>query len=166
MAYQQLITSLDECLNIYEELLEIGRRKKQVLVQGGTDELRPLTDQETGLLQRFEDAEHARVQALMELQKQCGLQPNSKATLSELKLLLTTDEERLGLETIQYILADRAKSLRMLNELNQQLLQQSIDLVHHSLETIVGPTEDDYVYHDPRSYQAAPKRASGIDYRL
>lgn len=165
MAVKQLVECLDELQKLYGQLYEIGQQKKELLIQNRLDELTGIVNKESRLLKQFAERDNARARAVVALQKAKGHRANPYATLSQVAALLTNPEEQRELEEARRKLSETANALKELNALNQQLIQQSIDFIEYSLDLMVGPTEEEVVYRNPKSHHPAPKRTGGFDYR-
>lgn len=139
---------LDNLIQLHKALYTLAMQKKEVLVKGDVDELVAITRQEQKLIKGVTAVETARLNAVKELTTEKGLTPQ-EGTLAELIKLTTSAEEKLRLTSCRNELSRIVTELKEANELNQQLLEQSLSFVNMTLDLITDTPEDDFIYGKP-----------------
>jgi flagellar biosynthesis/type III secretory pathway chaperone len=138
--WQNLIFLLNKMADLYAELLELGKAKKEILVSGKADNLPPLTKQEEVLVLKAGKFETARLQLVAELAAHYGRKPE-EVNLTELERLSQAegyfDVQKAGerLKTIVGELSD-------MNELNAQLTKQALFFVNCNINLLMQNTAD------------------------
>jgi flagellar biosynthesis/type III secretory pathway chaperone len=145
---QMLYESLENLQNLHRVLLALAIEKKDILIKGHTDGLVRMMQQEQKLIKAIEVAENARIQCVERLVEERQY-PVSVITLDDLIKITTSADEKSRLTTYREELLPIVTGLRTANELNQQLLEQSLSFVEMSLDVITEPPEDDYIYRKP-----------------
>jgi flagellar biosynthesis/type III secretory pathway chaperone len=142
---------LENLLNLHKSLLALAADKKQALLAGEIDSLVEITHREQKLIKAVSLAEQNRIGIVQELLKEKGL-PGSEGTLAGLLKTLTSAEEKKRLKIIREQLLGIVSELREANELNQQLLGQSLSFVNANLELLTDSPEEDFVYRNPSTH--------------
>lgn len=139
---------LDNLLNLHTALLTLAGQKKNVLVGGDIDELVRITQQEQKLIKMIGSAEASRIELVTNIYAEKGLPPND-GSLAELIKLVTSAEEKTRLTGYRDELIRIVTELRDANDLNQQLLEQSLYFVNMSLDLFTDAPEEDFFYKKP-----------------
>lgn len=150
----QLYDLLDNLLNLHRALYTLAAQKKDVLIKGDIETLTLITQQEQKLIKAVNASEAARMQAVQEILANLGLSITSP-TLFDLTKSLTSVEDKSRLKSYREELIRIVSELRQANELNQQLLEQSLSFVNHSLDVLTDTPEDDFIYKRPLGHQGA-----------
>lgn len=145
---ETLYDLLDNLIRLHKALYTLAIRKKDVLVKGDVDELLAIVRQEQKLVKGITAAETARLDVVKELSAEKGLSLQ-EGTLAELIKLTTSAEEKTRLTACRSELIRIVTELRDANELNQQLLEQSLSFVNMTLDLLTDTPEDDYIYGKP-----------------
>ncbi|MGG4439865.1 flagellar protein FlgN [Brevibacillus fortis] len=146
----RLYDLLDNLIQLHKALYTLASHKKEVLLKGIVDELVAITRQEQKLIKGVTEAEAARQQVVKELTAQKGF-ALQEGTLAELIKLTTSAEEKMRLISCRNELSRIVTELRDANDLNQQLLEQSLSFVNMTLDLITDTPEDDFIYGKPTS---------------
>lgn len=144
----RLYDLLDNLIRFHKALYTLAAHKKDVLVKGDVDELVAITRQEQKLIKGVTAAEAARQTLVQELTEKKGF-ALQEGTLAELIKLTTSAEEKTRLASYRDELVRIVAELREANELNQQLLEQSLSFVNMTLDLITDTPEDDFIYGNP-----------------
>lgn len=145
---ETLYDLLDNLIQLHRAMYTLASQKKDVLVKGKIDELVAITRQEQKLIKGVTAAETARQTVVKELSVEKGF-ALEEGTLAELIKLTTSAEEKVRLTSYRDELTRVVTELRNANDLNQQLLEQSLDFVNMTLDLITDTPEDDYIYGNP-----------------
>ncbi|MGZ0051789.1 flagellar protein FlgN [Brevibacillus gelatini] len=146
----RLYDLLDNLIQLHKALYTLASQKKDVLVKGKVDELVSITRQEQKLIKGVTAAEAARQSLVQELTEKKGF-ALQEGTLAELIKLTTSAEEKTRLASYRNELVRIVTELREANELNQQLLEQSLSFVNMTLDLITDAPEDDFIYGHPNT---------------
>ncbi|WP_400162648.1 flagellar protein FlgN [Brevibacillus sp. TJ4] len=141
----RLYELLDNLIQLHKALYTLATQKKEVLIKGQVDELVAITRQEQQLMKGITAAETARQQTVQELSGEKGFSLQ-EGRLAELIKLTTSAEEKQRLTTYREELARVVEQLREANDVNQQLLKQSLSFVTMTLDLLTDVPEDDYLY--------------------
>lgn len=136
---------LDNLIQLHKALYTLAMQKKEVLIKGKVDDLVAITRQEQQLIKGITSAEAARQQAVKDLSAEKGFSLQ-EGRLSELIKLTTSAEEKQRLTTYREELTRVVDQLREANDLNQQLIKQSLSFVTMTLDLLTDVPEDDYIY--------------------
>ncbi|GAX88894.1 flagellar protein FlgN [Effusibacillus lacus] len=133
MPFGQLIETVEQLLEEHEAFLQVAEEKKRALIKGDIEKLQQIVNQEVQFIRRVEKLEEERIRQGRLIAEQFGL-PIEELTASKL-VQLDLDKERaakFNLLTGKFvkIMGD----LRMANELNGQLIRQSLELVEHTID--------------------------------
>lgn len=149
MTVQSIIQRLDNLNDIHLALLEIGERKKQVLIANDVGELTHMTQQESSLMKRVAEEEElwlAEIAAFLEAK---GYTPEPHMTMSDLLNLIFHEEDKEALTAAQYRLLATVEQLKELNALNQQLIEQSLSFIDYTLNLMTEDPADHVTYQNP-----------------
>lgn len=132
----------------YKGLLQLSNKKKAIVVEGKVAELEKIVKVEQNLIFDLGQLEKFREQELLKLCQ--TLQLGSKTTISELAKQLPQQHAQQFLE-LQAQLSNTINELQNINEINGQLIQQSLEYIEYSVNmlTSVGPTNS--LYDDIKS---------------
>jgi flagellar biosynthesis/type III secretory pathway chaperone len=142
---ERLYELLDNLIQLHKALYTLAQQKKEVLIKGDVDELVAITRKEQQLVKGITAAETARQQVVQELSAEKGF-VLQEGRLAELIKLTTSAEEKQRLSSYREELIRLVTQLQQANELNQQLLNQSLSYVNTMLDLLTDTPEDDYIY--------------------
>lgn len=125
----------------HEKLLEISQNKRKAIRESNTDSLVKLLTEERQLVQKLERLELARSQVVNQYVTEQGIEKND-ITISEVLELVQDQELRWTLEKLVAGLIDLIVELRESEQLNKELLQQSMQFVQLSLDMIQPQAEN------------------------
>ena len=164
-AFQLMMSQLRQLLLIYRALFTLSDEKKRAIINNEIEQINALTMKETKALKPVPELEAGILTQLTRLQRDLGFRPKLKMTLSEMTKMLVVPEEKQELTDIQAALGDISIKLSKANELNQQLIQQSLEYVHFSLDVLCGPPDDEVTYKRPTVNTDIQRRAGIYDSR-
>lgn len=148
---EELYQVLENLINLHKALFTLAAEKKEVLIKGDSDALLRITKQETKLIQAVEAAESARGDVMNRIAAAKGLSFSDQTLLGLIKAI-TSAEEKLRLKAYREELIRIVSQLREANELNQQLLAQSLSFINASLDLLTDTPEEDFIYKRPKGY--------------
>lgn len=135
---------LQQQIPIYDELLEIGIKKKVILVKTDTDALKEYTREENSLVGALQKLEKKRVELYNDI---CSI-TGKKAPINLKDIIATLDGQPIQkeLSQVRETLITSMEKLKKINNQNQELLQTSIDYVEFSVNLLRDSTSQ--VYYD------------------
>jgi len=126
-----MIQVLTKLVNVHKSLLENARQKTEVVKEGSVEQLQMILVKERKYIQVLEQAEAERKKEVENLQQ--GL-PLNNATITEILDHIPNNEEKKELENQTLALTEMITSLKQQEQLNQALIQQSMQFVQLSLD--------------------------------
>jgi FlgN protein. len=148
VSFRELLASLEQLHAQYARLLELGAAKKDQVIQNRLNELMATTAKESRIIKQIVESERACRQWMKQFQQDMGVRPKLRITLSEIERMVFSVEERQQLAAIRQKLADVTESLKRVNEINQQLIRQSVSFVEFSLDLLADAPEE-VTYKNP-----------------
>ena len=164
MAVQDIVRILDEQEELYGQLLETANEKTPVLVKGDIDQLNAIVQKERKLIARAEQLEQQRILATHRHFVSLGYISRMN-TLREVIQSVNQPELKQRLIEQQQELSRLLEELRRVNDLNQQLIRQSLAFIEYSIELLVGNPAEDIVYQHPQKNQGTGGRNGVFDRR-
>lgn len=157
MAVESLVSVLGQLQAAHIEMLQLGEQKKEAIVVNKVDALIMLINQESKLAKKIELIEQQRLQAVHEFLEERGIKSKLNLTISELMRLVFDAEEKRRLYQAQTDLNDVLQKVREINEINQQLIKQSLSYIDFFIETMSLHVESEATYQNPleKSYGVA-----------
>jgi flagellar biosynthesis/type III secretory pathway chaperone len=165
MSIQSLVQTMDKLVQIHLLLLELSEQKTNVLVHNQVDHLNKIVNKETNLIKQIAQLDQQRIENISEFLLEKGYRPNPNITIADLIKLVVKVEEKQSLADRQKQLLGTIDKLRQLNQLNLQLIEHSLAFIEYSLDLVLGPPEDDMIYHRPTQQQNT-KRNGMFDSRV
>lgn len=152
MSAEPLIQTLEKMLLLHKSLNQLAKQKTDILKAGDTDALNNLLKEEKKHIQAIQKFEIERQEASKEYLAKFEQSESKTATLTEcIKYANPTEKQKLN--GLKSELQTQIKSLKDQNELNQQLIKQSLQFVNLSLDLLM-PEIDTYNYERPgQAYQ-------------
>jgi flagellar biosynthesis/type III secretory pathway chaperone len=139
MSAQQIIECMKKLGQVHTTFNQLAEEKTEALKKGDISHLRSLLQKESAYLKQLQQLEQERVRLVRFFITGKGL-ASEGGTITEL-LLHVTEEEKNQLISLQKELIEEIEKLKMQNELNQQLIQDSLRFVNLSLD-VIQPQSD------------------------
>lgn len=149
MSAKDLIHVLERQLDIHEELLALAERKSAALVRDDANEVSAIVNKESKLIRIVDDLVKEQQEATNAFFRAKGFQPTRAITVTELARMVTEPTEKAELLNARDRLTAAIERLKLANEHNRQLILQSLSFINLSVDLIMGPSEDDAIYHRP-----------------
>ncbi|MHB1392770.1 MAG: flagellar protein FlgN [Clostridia bacterium] len=120
----------------YIDMLELSKSKKKIIVEGKVAELDKIVKLEQNMIFNIGQLEKKREE---EVTKLCGILNlnSSQITISELSKVLR-HEQKKELEDIQGKLQETFSQLKTINDVNGQLIEQSLEYIDYSINLAAG----------------------------
>lgn len=135
MSVRKIIESLEKLISIKTYLLNISQEKTGIVTEGSVDQLQALLVKERKYIRVLEQAESDRKIATDEWLLQNNLAGES-ITVTEILTILDDETEKQELEQTTIALTEIMLALKQQEQLNQELIQQSMKFVQMSLDVM------------------------------
>lgn len=166
MTVQVLIDSLQRLETVYNDMLDVAEAKRAAIVKNDVDTVVQLLNRESKGMKTIEQLERERIEASFAFLQSRGVKSQLELTLTELARLVFDPEEKAKLIAIQSRLSRTLHELKEKNDLNQQLLVQSLDFIDFSLDMLTGKSsQDEAMYHHPSDRGGSTGRPGLFDTR-
>ncbi|WP_054957458.1 flagellar protein FlgN [Paenibacillus dakarensis] len=166
MTVQTLIDILQRLELVYNDMLALAEDKRQAIMSNDVDAVVQLLNRESKGMKSIEQLERERVEAAYAFLQSRGVKSQLELTLTELARLVFDPEEKAGLLEVQSRLSRTLQELKVKNDLNQQLLVQSLDFIDFSLDMLTGKSsQDEATYHHPSDRGGSTGRPGLFDTR-
>ncbi len=129
--FSKMLEIIDQENKLYAELIKIGEEKKNVIINNDVVALEAITKKEQGFVKTIVSLEALRVQAVDGFCIEKGIKRVD--TVTELMSHLS-EMERLQFNVAREKMQRTIDGLKDVNELNNSLINQSLDYIELSLE--------------------------------
>jgi flagellar biosynthesis/type III secretory pathway chaperone len=157
---QHIIDVLQQLVQRHEMLLILEERKQHVLIEGSANELVPILHEESKLIKQMTELESIRATAVEEFARLQGFGDDS-LSMSDLVKLVTNHELKGFLTRYSEQLLDLVRQLRVQNEHNQKLIEQSLSYIQFSLDLMTEVPERHVTYGKPDASSQQGPATSG-----
>ncbi|MGG4144859.1 flagellar protein FlgN [Paenibacillus algorifonticola] len=148
MSLELIADTLQQQLKLYHSLLEIELSKKGMIIQNHVLQLNVQTQKQKLLVAKAEELERMRTQLTSRYFKDIGFRIRS-GILAELIRSVTNPEIKVQLLQLHSQLNDVLGKLKEANDLNQQLIKQSLDFLDFSIGLMMDDPNEDLTYQHP-----------------
>ena len=135
MSIQPIIQTLDKLVNVHKTLIQISEQKTEVLKEGSADKLQSVLIEEQKFIPKVERAEKAREEAVVNWFADKELN-DEEQTITRILDLLANGVEKKQLEEVATTLTKAIAQLKQREQLNQALIQQSMQFINVSLNML------------------------------
>jgi len=142
---------------LHEELLDASNEKTEQIKQGNMEELTKLLMEERKLIQTIEQLETERQKQVENVFSHFGIE-TSNQTVSELVTYIENESEKNLLDEVVAALVRVMAELKRVEQLNNSLIQQSMQFVHLSLD-MLQPSAQSINYTDKNEKQETVKQS-------
>lgn len=145
--YQTLLTILNKELDLYKEIAELVKKQTDIIKKGDIDGLNELLKTQQKYVTSITVLEEER-------QKELARIFPGKRELPTITncIEMAVDQEKVQLTRVYDDLMSVLQKIREINELNQQLLEQSLEFVNFSMN-LLRPQKDNLNYGPPNKKQ-------------
>ncbi|WP_274654205.1 flagellar protein FlgN [Paenibacillus humicola] len=162
MDSRTIADTLREQQELVERLLETANQKTPVLVHNDIERLSAITLKERKLVQQAEELERKRMTLANLYFSKMGFRTRN-AKLSDMIRTVSNPQEKTVLLELQRGLADKLAKLKSVNELNQQLISQSLRFIDYSIDLLVEKPLEDIVYRHPMQHSGGNRPTGWFD---
>ncbi|UUZ91220.1 flagellar protein FlgN [Paenibacillus sp. P25] len=163
MSFEALLHTMAALNDVHNTLLELAEQKKHVLIHNQVEHLTQIVTKENKLLKQIGALDQRRVEAIGAFMMEKGYKPNPRVTVSDLTKIIFNVEDKKALVDKQKQSLATIRKLREINQINQQLIEQSLAYINYSLDLMTGPSEDDVIYQNPLQTSYGTKRPGLFD---
>lgn len=135
--WQQLIEVLDKLCKVYDDLANLGEKKRDALVSVNMDVLSKILDQEQIILSKIQKLEKQRIEILAELKKNNEV-ANSEIKTADFYKTAPTPFLTKKLLEIHHQLTENVERTLKIRETNQILAQTALDNITFKLNRLGG----------------------------
>ncbi|MBM7704463.1 flagellar protein FlgN [Metabacillus iocasae] len=157
VSIQALFNLLTKLVTLHQSLHQLAERKTDAIKRGSMEELNALMTEEQAHIAAIAKLEEARVNALNELVKG-HLLTGQHPTLQDV-INRADEKEQQQLTSVQTELVRCLSALKQQNDLNQQLIYQSLQFVHLTMD-LVRPQAKSYNYERPNGVKQSLPHSS------
>lgn len=152
MTFSELISILEAQTKLHESLYKLAQRKTEALKKNDIDTLSTLINEEQKLIFAIRQFEERRVRWME------TTFPNGQNVTITRCIELADEMEREKLANLYKQLAETIAQLKQANELNKQLLEQSLQFVSAMLDAVM-PSAQPITYNETNQYEETANRS-------
>ncbi len=145
MSIQPIVSILEKLEKMHSSLLQLANHKTELVKKGDIDGLQEIIKNEQSHVAAIEVLEKQRQQMVTDYLRAKGIALADTPTVADVIEAAETEEERNQLEEVSKNFLLVITDLRKQNELNQQLVYQSLKFVNMNLD-ILRPQPDQINY--------------------
>lgn len=161
MSIDDLIQIMEKLNAVYNEMLDIADLKRQAIIDNQVEDLVQIMNRESKGMKWIEQLETQRQEFVSAYLRDRGVKSQLELTMTELSRLVFDQTDKSRLLDIQSRLSETLHKLKLKNELNQQLIMQSLEFIDLSLDLLTGKPAQEATYHPP-SKRNVPSGSPGI----
>lgn len=166
MALQALCETLDILLLQHEQFLELAEKKKQALISNNVELLNEMVNKESKLVRQIAETENKRQKAVVDFMLQKGFNQSPNTKVVDVIRLVSNAEDKLRLSDLAERLTATVDKLKLLNQINMKLAEQSMAFNDFSLNLLTGIYDDEeFVYKNPSNQTQAQTKLKLFDSR-
>lgn len=151
MSFERVVNILAHFIKIHKQMNELAIEKTEIIKKNDMPALDELIKKEASLIKQLKKLEQDRKKTVSEYARKYGL-TSENVTISEL-VESVPEKERAILKKLQKGLLSEIGQLKKQNELNGQLLEDSLRYINFTLDLIV-PDPEEYMYRRPSGKQS------------
>lgn len=148
MAIKAVQTALENLVNIHHDLIQISEEKTEFVKEGQIDKFQKLLLAERKQVLRLDQAEEKRQEAVEQWFENDNKQDENR-TITRMLELITDEQEQTDLAAITTDLTEAVTTLKRQEQLNRELLEQSMQFVQMSLN-MLSPSIDQMNYGEKK----------------
>lgn len=144
---QAIVSQIEEMINVHQTLNDLAAKKTDIVINGDIKELDRIINREELEVLRLTQLEDERVKLVAAYTKDTGGETNFTALIEAAPV-----EEREKLTELQSRLAENVFTLKHQNDLNQDLIKQSLDWIKVN-QRLFTPRPVPVNYNNPKTGQ-------------
>lgn len=130
---QELIATLESENTEYEKLLELTKKKAEVLVSQNISQLEKVTDDEQIVVARIAKLDSKREEVTKDIANVINKDVETLKLSVLIELMSKQPKEQRQLQEVHDRLKETVRRVRMINENNAELIRQSLEMVEFDL---------------------------------
>lgn len=130
---EQLILTLEKEEEIYNEVLELAKEKKQVIIDNDINRLEEITKREKGLIITLGKIDNIRIKIVNEILKENNI--DSVENITELSKFLD-QEAKLKITRLKNKLSHLIDNVKTINHTNNDLVKQQLDYINFNVDLL------------------------------
>lgn len=163
---RDLITVLEEEEEIYEYLLPITREKKQVIIKNDLQSLQNITVEEQKAVDILTVLERRREEVIVNIGTVLGMDAAVMKITDIIRVLDKQPQEQKELIDLDNRLRETVGELKRLNEMNRQLLEQTLEMIAFDLNVLQSmkgmPLPNNYTKAARQQFDVNPYNNKGM----
>ena len=152
---ESIIKTFEEMIAVQKQLINCSEQKKSVLIERKVAELNQLVQEEAKLVKQLAKLEDERKQ-----QVESALQGHP--SFSEFVETLKDDSVKMKLSSLFKALQQLTIELQAKNQVNEQLLHDSVSFVQHMIDQVTQSKQRQFNYQSPLSSQPSQTNSRGF----
>lgn len=158
--WENLIDILEQEGRLYQDILELSRRKTDTIVEGKVKDLEQLTGIEQKMVMNAGQLERQREEIVRRLAADLEIQPERL----NFSLVLDKTEGQLKQRFLDYReqIDSTLKELKQVNDLNSHLIKKSLEYIDFSINLISG-SPSELTYDNSKDKNGKDRNASFFD---
>lgn len=133
---EELITTLNQENEIYENLIPINEKKTRIIINNDLDALQEITKTEQEFVQKITALEAKRQEVIINIGTVINRDPGTLTLKSIIQLLSKQPKEQEELRIIHDKLQKTVHRLTDVNHQNQSLIEQSLEMIEFNMNFI------------------------------
>lgn len=130
---ENLLSVLEQENSEYERLVELSRKKRQVIIDGNIPGLEEITDQEQDITSNILNLENKRIEVINDMAIVLSKDAKDLTLTNMIAFLHKQPEEQKKLEDIRAKLKDTIQQMEDINRQNEVLLHHALEMVEFDL---------------------------------
>ncbi|WP_404454310.1 flagellar protein FlgN [Virgibacillus necropolis] len=155
MSLQTIIKSLEKLVMLHDSLLSISEQKTVAIKEGNMENLQPLLVKERKHVQALEQVETARLKDVKDWFEVNNFQSEDQTITTMLEMLEDNEQQQM-LADITTQLTHSVTNLKRQEQLNQTLIQQSLQFVELSLD-MMNPSINNLNYGSTKETESTKR---------
>ncbi|GAE33028.1 flagellar protein FlgN [Halalkalibacter akibai] len=152
MSIKAITQMVERLIDIHEQLIDLAAKKTELIKQNNMKALELLVREESKLAHKLQTTELLRSKTVKTFLLEQG-EAKENVTISDVKAFATEEEKQI-LDQHQDQLIKHVVELKTLNQLNQELIEESLRFVNLSLDLMLPHKED--VSYNPLDHEDRP----------
>ncbi|TCT14013.1 FlgN protein [Natranaerovirga pectinivora] len=133
---EELINTLSEELDSYNQILEVTNAKTDIIIRGDVSALQEITEKEQNIAGRLARLEKKRESHIEDISLVININSKELSLTKLVELLKGQEKERKELMDINNQLKETIEELQNRSEQNKALINQSLDLIDFTINAI------------------------------
>lgn len=152
----KLFDILEQEIETYNDILEISKNKKNIIIKGKVNELESIVNLEQSLIVKMGKLEATREELLGQISGSIGVKA-SEINMSEIKEHLP-EPRKIRMSDCQNRLSNVLTELKEANELNSRLIKNSLEFVNFAINLYTSMNVQGNNYASTGTFKEAGKR--------